>query len=78
MNVFDEIVGAIDIIISKKIKDISTFGFCVVKEVNNKKCKVLYNGNEYNLPFYGNTPVVNNKYPIFLPKGDLSQAFIIG
>lgn len=78
MNIFDEIVGAIDIITSKKMKNISTFGFCSVIEINNNKCKVIYNGNKYNLPFYGNTPVINNKYPIFLPNGDLSQAFIIG
>ena len=78
MNIFDEIMGAIDILVSRKIKNISSFGFCSVTEVNDKNCKVIYNGNEYILPFYGNTPVINNKYPIFLPDGNLSQAFIIG
>lgn len=78
MNIFDEIMGAIDVFVSKKMNNISSFGFCMVIEVNNKNCIVKYNGNEYTLPFYGNTPVINNKYPIFLPNGDLSQAFIIG
>lgn len=78
MNVFDEIMGAIDILISRKIKNVSSFDFCSVIEVNDKKCTIVYNGNEYILPFYGNTPVINKKYPIFLPDGNLSQAFIIG
>lgn len=78
MNIFDEIIGAIDVIITKRLNDISSFGFCSVTEVNDKNCKVIYNGNEYYVPFYGNTPVINNKYPIFLPNGNLSQAFIIG
>lgn len=78
MNVFDEIIGSIDILISKKMKNISSFGFCTVVEVNNKNCRVIYNGNSYVLPYYGNTPTINNKYPIFLPNGNLSQSFIIG
>ena len=65
MNVFDEILGAIDVLVSKKIKNISFFDFCTVIEVNNKNCKVIYNGNQHILPYYGNTPVANNKYPIF-------------
>ena len=64
MNVFDEILGAIDVLVSKKIKNISFFDFCTVIEVNNKNCKVIYNGNQHILPYYGNTPVANNKYPI--------------
>lgn len=78
MNIFDEIIGAIDILVTKKMKNISSFGFCNVIEINNRNCKVVYNGNQYTLPYYGNIPIVNNKYPIFLPNGDLSQAFIIG
>ena len=78
MNVFDEIMGAIDVLVSRKIKNISSFGFCNVIDVNEKSCIVIYNGNEYTVPFYGNTPVINNKYPIFLPDNNLSQAFIIG
>ena len=78
MNFFDEILGAIDILISKKIENSSFFDFCTVIEINGNKCKVIYNGNSYILPYYGTMPVINNKYPIFLPNGDLSQGFIIG
>ncbi len=78
MNYFDEILEAVDILISKRLKKSSSFDFCTVIEVNDENCKVIYNGNEYILPYYGNTPTENNKYPIFLLNGNLSQAFIIG
>lgn len=78
MNAFDEILGAINVLVTKKMKDVSFFDFCTVIEIENKKCTVIYNGSQYILPYYGNIPVINNKYPIFLPNGNLSQGFIIG
>lgn len=78
MDTIKEILEAIDILVSKRLNKVSNFYFCTVINVEDNLCTVIFNGKEYTLPFYGNTPIANKKYPIFLPNNNLSQAFIVG
>lgn len=78
MNKFKELMEAIDILITKKIKNTTQVYFGIIKSINNNNCIIEIKGNEYNLKYYGNTPLINKKYPIIVPQGNFSQAFIIG
>ena len=78
MNKFKELMEAIDILITKKIKNTTQIYFGIVKSIDNNNCIIEIKGNEYNLKYYGNVPLVNKKYPIFVPQGNFSQAFIVG
>ena len=78
MNKFKELMESIDILISKRLQNLTTVYYGIIKEVNDNDCVITIKGEEYNLPFYGNTPIKNKKYPVILPNGSLSQAFIIG
>ena len=78
MNKFKELMESVDILISQRLKYVTTVSYGIIKEVNDNSCVITIKGKEYNLPFYGNTPILNRKYPIILPQGNLSQAFVIG
>ena len=78
MNKFKELMESVDILISQRLKYITTVSYGIIKEVNDNKCVVTIKGEDYTLPFYGNIPQLNKKYPIILPQGNLSQAFVIG
>lgn len=78
MNKFQEIMEAIDILLSKRLKEVTTVSYGMVKQVVNNTCVITIKGIDYTLPFYGNTPTVNKKYPVVLPQGSLSQGFVIG
>ncbi len=78
MDAKKEIIEAINILISKRMKKISSINFCTVINVQENMCTIIFNGEQYIVPHYGNTPIINKKYPIFLPDNNLSQAFIIG
>lgn len=73
-----EIMESIDILLKKRLNKVTQSYYCNIISVDNDKCKVKLNGVEYILPFYGKTPLVNNKYPIIVPQGNFSQAYIIG
>lgn len=78
MNKFRELMESIDILISKRLEKTTTISYGIVKQVLDNKCIIVIKGENYTLPFYGNTPVANKKYPVFLPQGSLSQGFVIG
>lgn len=78
MNKFQEIMESIDILISSRLKNTTKVYFGTIKQINGTNCKITLKGADYDFPFYGNTPVVNRKYPIVVPQGNLSQAFVIG
>lgn len=78
MNKFQELMESVDILISRRLKGVTKVYYGLVKEVHDSSCTVTFKGQDYILKFYGNTPIVNHKYPIILPEGNLSQAFIIG
>ena len=78
MDIKNEIMESIDILLKKRLSKITQSYYVTVISVNNNKCTIRLNGNEYIVSFYGNTPEENKKYPIIVPQGNLSQAYIIG
>lgn len=78
MNKFKELMEAIDILITKKIKNTTQVYFGIIKSIDNNNCIIEIKGNNYSLKYYGNAPVVNKKCPVIVPQGNFSQAFIIG
>lgn len=78
MNKFEEICKAIEAIIDSKIKKVTKVLFCIVISLNGNKCTISLNSKQYTVNYYGNTPAVGKKYPIVIPDGDMSQAFVIG
>lgn len=78
MNKFQELMESIDILISRRLRYVTSINYGIIKQVNSNNCVITIKGEDYTLPFYGNTPVLNRKYPVILPQGNLSQAFIIG
>lgn len=77
MNKFKELMEAIDILITKKMKNTTQVYFGIIKSIDNEHCIIEIKGNNYNLKYYGNTPLLNKKYPVIIPQGNFSQAFII-
>lgn len=78
MDIKKEIMESIDILLKKRLSKITQSYYVTVISVDNNKCTIRLNGNEYIVSFYGNTPEENKKYPIIVPQGNLSQAYIIG
>ena len=78
MNKFKELMESIDILITKKMQNTTLIYFGIIKSIDNNNCIIEIKGNEYNLKYYGNTPLINKKYPVLVPQGNFSQAFIIG
>ena len=78
MDIKKEIMESIDILLKKRLSKITQSYYVTVISVNNNKCTIRLNGNEYIVSFYGNTPEENKKYPIIIPQGNLAQAYIIG
>lgn len=78
MDIKREIMESIDILLKKRLSKITQSYYVTVISVDNNKCTIKLNGNEYIVSFYGNTPEENKKYPIIVPQGNLSQAYIIG
>ena len=79
MNKFKELMEYIDILVTKKMKNTTQVYFGIIKSIdNNNNCIIEIKGNDYNLKYYGNIPLINKKYPVIIPQGNFSQAFIIG
>ena len=78
MNKFKELMESIDILITKKMQNTTQIYFGIIKSIDGNNCIIEIKGNEYNLKYYGNVPLVNKKYPVVVPQGNFSQAFIIG
>lgn len=78
MNKFKELMESIDILITKKMQSTTQIYFGIIKSIDDNNCIIEIKGNEYNLKYYGNVPLINKKYPVLVPQGNFSQAFIIG
>ena len=78
MDVVNEILDAVEIIVDKKVRDISAQiypGIC--KSVSGNSCVMSINGRNNTVQFYGSTPTVGSIYRVFVPNGNMSMAFII-
>ena len=78
MDIKREIMESIDILLSKRMERTTQVFYGMVISVGQNQCVVKINGKEYTLAFYGGTPTANHKYPVVVPQGNFSQAFIIG
>ena len=67
-----------DIIAQKKLESASQIYYCLVKTAVNNKCAIVFNDNEYTVPYYGGAPTPNKTYALFLPQNNINQAFVIG
>lgn len=53
------------------------FGIVSAVAISGKKCTITIGGSSFDVAYYGsNTPVVNQKYPVFVPIGGMNLAFI--
>lgn len=78
MDTREEILDAIEILIDKKMKDTTQIQNGTVTSVGDTNCSMVLNGILYdNIAFYGDTPIVNAQYRVFIPAGNMSQSFII-
>ena len=78
MDVVNEILDAIEIIVDKKVRDISAQiypGVC--KSVSGNSCVMSINGSNNTVQFYGSTPTVVLIYRASAPNINMSMAFII-
>lgn len=78
MNPQTEILDAVQILIDKAMENMTQIYNGTVTGANGRYCSMLINGVSYSsILFYGNTPTVNAQYRVFVPEGNMSQAFII-
>ena len=80
MDAQKELLDAMQILIDNSLKKITQiyYGSIVSVDSENHSCVILMNGREYTMPYYGNQPTVNLKYPVVAPQGNLSIGFVIG
>ena len=78
MDARDEILDAIQILIGRALESTT--------KIYNATCKGLVSGNvalmrvngvDTRVVFYGDTPDVNKQYRVFVPEGNMSNAFMI-
>lgn len=74
-----EILDAIDIIVRKRMENVPQILFGIVTEIStDNRCDVVINAIKHQVKYYGETPpLLNKKYPIFIPASGMSQAFIL-
>lgn len=80
MNIKKEIVDSIKVIVKSTIeKTCPTISFGVVNELlDGHKCNMTIDDIEHSVKYYGNdVPMVNQKYPVFVPFNNMSLAFIM-
>lgn len=78
MDIKKEIMESIDVLLKTRLSKVTQSYYVTVVSVDDNKCTIKLNGNEYVVLFYGNTPEKNKRYPMIIPQGNLSQAYIIG
>lgn len=67
-----------DIIAEEKLKTASQIYYCLVKAASNNKCTIVFNNNQYVVPYYGGAPTPNKTYALFLPQNNMNLAFVVG
>lgn len=74
-----EILDSIDIIVRKRMENVPQILFGIVTEISTgNRCDIAINAIKHQVKYYGETPpLLNRKYPVFVPASGMSQAFII-
>lgn len=78
MEVKNEILDAVQILIDNALKNITTIqtGTCVSLGQSHI-CTMKINGRIYDtIMYYGDSPIINSQYRVFIPNGNINQAFI--
>ena len=79
MRAQNELLDAIQILIDKSIADRSTrITGGVVKSASGGLATVTINGYDYSIPYSGTAPTVGSTVRVFIPNGNMSDAFIGG
>ena len=78
MDSRQEILDAIQILIDGAMNNVTQIQNGTCTGVALKTCTMLINGRELdNIQFYGNAPIINKQYRVFVPNGNMNIAFII-
>lgn len=78
INEANELLDAIEILVEKSAKNNAVIYSGIVTEISTSVCTMKINGNTYsNIVYYGGTPIVGNAYRVFVPFGNMSQAFTL-
>ena len=78
INEANELLDAIEILAEKSAKNNAVIYSGIVTEISTSVCTMKINGNTYsNIVYYGGTPIVGNAYRVFVPFGNMSQAFTL-
>lgn len=78
MDARNEILDAVEIMISRAMeKTTKIYSATCVSVVGNNRCVVVVNGVHTKIMYYGNPPLVNHQYRVFVPEGNMSNAFMI-
>lgn len=79
MKAQNELLDAIQVLIDKALKDRATrITGGVVKSASGGLAVVTINGYDYSFPYSGDAPKVGSTCRVFIPNGNMSDAFIGG
>lgn len=79
MGAQNELLDAIQILIDKSMADRSTrITGGAVKSASGGLATVTINGYDYSIPYSGTAPTVGSTVRVFIPNGNMSDAFIGG
>lgn len=79
MRAQNELLDAIQILIDKAMKDRATkITGGKVKSTSGGLATVTINGYDYSIPYGGTAPTVGSTVRVFIPNGNMSDAFIGG
>ena len=78
MDAKNEILDAIEIMLDRALANTTKIYGGLCKSVVSKNvAKMLINGIETNVQYYGDAPTVNKQYRVFVPEGNMSNAFMV-
>lgn len=79
MRAQNELLDAIQVLIDKSLKDKATkVTGGKVKSASGGRAIITINGYDYPIPYSGNAPKVGSTVRVFIPNGNMSDAFIGG
>ena len=78
MNAQKELLDAIEIVVDRKLTNVAQIytGLCSAIK-GNGVVDMIVNNKTVQAQYYGITPTVNQFYKVFVPSGNMSNAFII-